>query len=60
MAKFIVTETRPSVQIWTYEVEANSAEEAEMLIFNGEVTECEAYVVEELQEDSEFEVEQIG
>lgn len=34
---FIITETRPAIQIYTYEVEALSEDEAIELVSNGEV-----------------------
>jgi len=37
MKKFIVTESRPAICTWTYEVEAESEEKAIQLVENGDV-----------------------
>lgn len=38
MKKYIVTETRPAIQVWTYEVEAKSETEALEIILEGEIS----------------------
>ena len=48
--KFIVTETRPAIQIWTYEVEAEDEEDAISQVENRDVDSFD-YSVEE---DSPF------
>ena len=58
MAKFIVTETKTVQQIWTYEVEAEDQNEALMKVFDEEV-EADDYRIVNMEEDSEFEVEEI-
>ena len=46
MKKYTIIQTVPSTQIWTYEVDANSEEEAMEIVKSGEV-ECSDYEVEE-------------
>ena len=46
MKKYTIIQTVPSTQIWTYEVNANSEEEAMEIVKSGEV-ECSDYEVEE-------------
>ena len=54
MAKFMVTMTVPVTKIFTYEVEADSAEEAEMKVFDCRV---EAIEVSEVIDEGETEIE---
>lgn len=54
MAKFMVTMTVPITKIFTYEVEADSAEEAEIEVFNCRV---EAIEVSETIHEGEAEIE---
>ena len=46
MKKYTIIQTVPSTQIWTYEVDANSEEEAMEIVKSGEV-ECSDYEEEE-------------
>ena len=46
MKKYTIIQTVPSTQIWTYEVDANSEEEAMEIVKSSEV-ECSDYEVEE-------------
>ena len=41
MKKYTIVQTAPAVQYWTYEVIANSEEEALMMVNNGDVDEID-------------------
>ena len=56
MKKFIITETRPATYTWTYEVEANSEEEAMALVFNQEADIIDSDVEIDYNDDGEYEV----
>ena len=58
--KFKVIETRPAVQVYTYEVEAASEDAAIQLIENGEVDPSDYSIEEESPfQCSEYKVEEI-
>lgn len=61
MKKYTIIETRPALQVCTFEVEANSEEEALQMVENGEVDpeDCEVdstyfgsseYIVQDVEE----------
>ena len=58
MPKFIVTETVPCVQIWTYEVEAANEEEAELMVVKGKVEARETIVDEHDYDESYFDIQE--
>jgi hypothetical protein len=59
MKKFIITETKPAVYTWTYELEAENEEKAIEMVRYGEVEPIEFGNDCELSEDSDFEIEEI-
>jgi hypothetical protein len=61
MAKHIVTETRPAIQVWVYEVEAESQTEALNKVIDGGADVSEHYVEEQWSEEGDtsyFDVEE--
>jgi hypothetical protein len=59
MAKYIITETRPAIQIWKYEVEAENTTEALNIVLEGETEAYECTTEEQWSEDDEsyFDIE---
>jgi len=57
MPKFIITETVPCVQIWTYEVEATNKEEAELMVINGKVEATDTIVDEHDYDETQYDIE---
>ena len=51
MKKYTIIETHPALQVWTFEVEANSEEEAIQMIENGDV-DPEDYEVDDNYSDT--------
>jgi len=58
MKRFIVTERVPCVQIWTYEVEAETEEDAIKQVIDGVAEVEESNVEGHDYEESEYEVEE--
>ena len=59
MKTFKIYETKPAVQTWIYEVEAENEEQAIEMIKNGDVEAIDFGYDCELSEDSDFEIEEI-
>lgn len=59
MKRFIVTERVPCVQIWTYEVEAETEEDAIKQVIAGTAEVEESNVEGHDYEESEYEVEEV-
>ncbi len=57
MPKFVVTETVPCVQIWTYEVEANSETEALEMALNVKAETVGSINAEYDYENAQYEIE---
>lgn len=57
MKKFTIIESKPSIQVWSYEVEAESQEEAIEKIMDGLVDHDDYWVDEDPFERFEYEVE---
>jgi hypothetical protein len=53
MKNFIVTEIKPVTAIWTYEVEANSEQEALEMVLKGNIQPID----QEIDEPADFDVE---
>jgi len=60
MKKFTITETRPATYTWTYEVEAETKEQAIALIMDGYVDPINSDVEACDYSDSEYEVEELN
>ena len=60
MKKFIIiiTESRPAVAVWTYEVEAEDQNQALEMVFNGEVDVIDHDIDPNYSHDGEYEVEE--
>lgn len=58
MKRFYVTERVPCVQIWTYEVEAETEEDAIKQVIAGTAEVEESFIEEYDYEESEYEVEE--
>jgi hypothetical protein len=58
MKKFIITETRPAVSVWTYEVEAEDQNQALEMVFNGRADVISQDIEHNYIHDSEYEVEE--
>ncbi len=59
MKKFRITEYKPIMAYWYYEVEAETEEQALEKIYNGEVDSTDYETGEDYSDDSEFHVEEI-
>jgi hypothetical protein len=62
MKKYMITQTAPALQSWSYEVVANSEEEAIQMIENGDVECCNYEVLPNDNysfEDGDYEVHDI-
>lgn len=59
MKKYTIIETRPALQIWTFEVEANSEEEALRMVENGDVDPEDYEVDDGYSCDSEYIVQDV-
>ena len=59
MKKFIITETRPAVAIFTYEVEAEDQNQALEMVFNGDVESIDYESEPNYDYDGNYEVEEI-
>jgi len=57
MPKFIVTETVPCVQVWTYEVEAKNETEALNKVLDGQGRNLETVVNEHDYDEAQYEIE---
>ena len=57
MPKFNITETKPAILYWEFEVEAETQEEALRMVMDGEVDAIE-HDWEETFDPSEYEVEE--
>ena len=57
MPKFIITETVPCVQIWTYEVEANNETEALNKVIEGKAEVSETLVDEHDYDETQYGIE---
>ena len=57
MKKFTIIESKPAIQVWRYEVEAESQEEAVEKIMNGEVDSDDYWCDDDPFEGFEYEVE---
>jgi hypothetical protein len=55
--KFIITETKPAVYYWTYEIEADTEAEAIELIQAGNIDPIDEGYSCEFSEDSDYTVE---
>lgn len=53
MKNFIVTEIKPVTAIWTYEVEANSEQEALEIVLKGNIQPID----QEIDEPADFDIE---
>ena len=58
MPKFTITETVPCVQVWTYEVEAETETEALEQVVQGKAEVVETTVDEHDYEQTEFNIEE--
>jgi hypothetical protein len=58
MKKFIITETKPAVYTWTYEVIAENEQQAIQMVKHGEVDPIEFGNDCELSEDGEYQIEE--
>jgi hypothetical protein len=58
MPKFIITETVPCVQVWTYEVEAETESDALEQVVQGKADVIESTVDEHDYEQTEFNIEE--
>ena len=58
MKKFTITETVPCVQIWTYEVEAETESEALEQVVQGEIYVTETSIDEHDYEQVQYDIEE--
>lgn len=59
MKKFIVKEFKPVYAVWTYEVEANSKEEALEMVQNGDVENTDYETIDNYSDDYDYEIDGI-
>ena len=59
MKKFIITESRPAVYYFTYEVEAEDQNQALEKVLSGEVDVMDTDIEPDYSADGEYEVEEI-
>ena len=59
MKKFIVKEFKPVYAVWTYEVKANSEEEALEMVQNGEVENVDYETIDNYSDDYDYEIDGI-
>jgi len=58
MKKFTVKEIKTVFAVWTYEVEANSEEEALDKVISGEVENTDYETIDEHSDDFDYEIEE--
>jgi len=57
MPKFVITETVPCVQVWTYEVEAKNETEALDKVMQGKVEMQNTFMDEHDYDEAQYEIE---
>ena len=60
MKKFTIKETRPAIYTWTYEVEAEDANQALEIVFNQQANIVDTDVELDYEADGEYNVEELN